>query len=104
MAALGYWCIAGLKRFWWTLVHFFGSTNYRQRIFCTLLLEMTKFSTIMGLAKSHLFPEFCELWSGVLRYHAATCISPSLMHLFCYFLVFFYFCYRVLDKPTQSSL
>jgi len=35
----------------------------------------------MGLAIRHVFPKFGELWSGVPRYHIATCNSPSLMHL-----------------------
>ena len=40
-----------------------------------------KFGSIRSLDIRRLFPEFGELWSGVPRYHAATCISPSLMHL-----------------------
>jgi len=39
----------------------------------------TKFGSF---ANRYLFPEFAELWSARLtRYHAATCVSPSLMHL-----------------------
>jgi len=33
-----HWCVPGPKGFWWTLVHFFGSTNFRQQIFCTHLV------------------------------------------------------------------
>jgi len=33
----GHWCVAGLKGFWWTLVHFFGSTNFPLRISHKLL-------------------------------------------------------------------
>jgi len=40
-----------------------------------------KFDRISGPANRQLFPEFGELWAGVPRYHAATCISHSLMHL-----------------------
>jgi len=40
-----------------------------------------KFGTVGGL---HLFSEFRELWSGGPAIPCATCISPSLMHLFIY--------------------
>jgi len=42
----------------------------------------TKFGRVRDLANWYLFSEFPELWSRVPRYHVATCISPSLMHLF----------------------
>ena len=55
----------------------------------------TTFRNVGVLARRHLFPEFGEL------YHAATCISPSLMHLFAYLVFFgrpfvkrFALCYR----------
>ena len=35
------------------------------------------------------FPNFVNFDSGVRRCHAATCISPSLMHLLIYYLVFY---------------
>jgi len=78
----------GFGELWSTIP---GAQIFDSGYFTHFFLEVTKFSTIRSLAKSHLFPEFCELWSGVVRYHAATCISPSLMHLFCYFLLFFTF-------------
>jgi len=41
----------------------------------------TKFGNVGGLPNQDSFPKFRELWSGVPWYHAATCISPSLIHL-----------------------
>ena len=35
---VGYWCVGDFKEFWWTLVHFSGSTNFRQRISRTLFV------------------------------------------------------------------
>ena len=47
-----------------------------------LLLERHKIGRVRVLASWQLFPEFHELWSGFPRYLAATCVSPSLVHLF----------------------
>jgi len=44
-----------------------------------------KFGSVRGITNRHLCLEFRELWSaGVPRYHAATCISLSLLHLSTY--------------------
>ena len=41
----------------------FRSTNFRQRISDTFCRTVTKFGIVRGLANSHLFPVFHELWS-----------------------------------------
>jgi len=67
----------------------------------------------MGLAIRHLFPKFGELWSGVPRYHMATCNSLSLMHLLCnrgsvfsavcdFFVCFFLFVTRISPEPLNG--
>jgi len=57
---------------------FLGSNIFPQRIFRTVLLsERDEILQRWGLANRNVFPEFHERWSG----GAATCISPSLVHL-----------------------
>jgi len=41
----------------------------------------TKFGRVRGLANQNLFPNFANIGRWVPWYHAATCISPSLIHL-----------------------
>ena len=48
-------------------------------IFCR---RVTKFGTIRGLVNRQLFPNFVNFGPKVSRYRAATCIRPSVMHLF----------------------
>jgi len=53
------------------------------------------------MANVHLFPEFGELWFAAQRYHAATCISPSLKHLSSYF--YCLFTKTLISKRTSGS-
>jgi len=79
----GYWCVADLKGFWWTLVYFSSEHRFLiADVSHTSCQSVAKFSSARDLVIGHLFSEFDELWSGVLQYHVATCISHSLMHLF----------------------
>ena len=57
---MGAWCIADLKGFWRTLVHFPGATL---DISHTAFWRVAKFGSVRGLANQHLFSEFRELWS-----------------------------------------
>jgi len=63
----GHLWVAGLKRFWWTLVHFSGEQKFLTLdISHTSCRSATKFGTIRGLASQHFFQffEFDELLSG----------------------------------------
>jgi len=46
--------------------HLLGSTNFRQQISCTLLLEVEQNLAWLGqgLANEHLLSEFSELWTA----------------------------------------
>jgi len=44
---------------------------------------MMKFGMVRGWPIDTYFQNFVKFGPGVPRYHVATCISPSLMHLCC---------------------
>jgi len=75
-----------LKGLWWTLVHFSGGTNFRQRICHTLLVRGWRNSAWLGVWPiDTYFPNFVNFGLEVLWYHVATCVSPWLMHMFSFF-------------------
>jgi len=79
----GHLYVAGHRLFWWTLVHVSGSRNFRQRISRTLLVGMRRNLAVLGVWQMDTYlRNLVNFGPGVPRYHAATCISPSLMHLF----------------------
>ena len=89
----GHWCIAGLKGFWWTLVRFSRSTNFWQWMSCTLLVGAWRNLAALGVWPFDIYsPNLVNFGPEVPQYHAATCISPSLMPLFCnlYFIIFMF--------------
>ena len=56
--------VAGHLLFLWTLVHFCGSTNFQQRISCTILVVAQRnLAALGGLANGHVLPKFGELRS-----------------------------------------
>ena len=88
LAQEGHWCVS---RSCGILVNFCpvsGSTNFRQRISRTFLSARRKLAGLGVWPIDTYSPEFRELLSGVPQYHAATCTSPSLMHLFLFKAVF----------------
>jgi len=72
---------------------------FRQHKFSTADISpswsATKVGSIRGLANGHLFPEFGVLCPEVRPYHAATCVSPSLMHVSIFF-------FAALRNPSVS--
>jgi len=89
----GHWCVSDTKAyacnynavinlngFWWTLVYFSArrGTDFRQRISRKIFVGSRRNSATLykDLASAHIFPEFCELLSGVPQYRAATYIGP----------------------------
>jgi len=80
----GHWWVAGLRGFWWTLVHFSGSINFRQRMFRTLVVgaRARRNLAVLGVWPISTYsPNLMNFGSGVPRHHAAKCTSLSLMHL-----------------------
>ena len=67
------------------LVHFSGTPNFRQRISRTLAVaaqrNLARLAWLGVRPTETSFRISWTLWLGVPRYHAATCVSPSLMHL-----------------------
>jgi len=61
-----HWCIAGHLLFWLTLVHFSRSKFSAADISHTFCRSATKFGVVRVLAIGCMFPEFGELWSGIL--------------------------------------
>jgi len=75
--------VAGLKKFWWSLVHFFWRTNFRSWISRTLLIRLPQnFAWLWFWPMDISSPNLVNFDSGIRQCHAATCIIPSLMHLF----------------------
>jgi len=71
----GHWCVADLDGFWWT-VHFFGSKNFRHRIFRTLLYGWWRNLATLGVwLIDTYFPTFVNLGLGVPRYHIMSYLS-----------------------------
>jgi len=98
----GYWSVAGLKGFWWTLVQFSGSTSFRQQIFRTLFVGVRQNLAVLWVWPTDTYsPNFVNFGPGVPRCHAATCISPSLMHLF--FRTFFHRNFQYLHNAILTS-
>jgi len=85
----GHLCVAGHLLFWWTLVHFFSNTNFRQRISCTLFVAAQRKLAGLGVwPVDTYFSNFMNFGLRVPRCHAVTCISPSLMRLYVSFVWF----------------
>jgi len=59
----------------------FRKHNFRQRISRTLLGARQNLAALGGLPIETYSPNFINFDLGVPRCHAATCISPSLVHL-----------------------
>ena len=78
----GHWWVADLKLCWWTLVHFSGSKNVRQRISRIFLVGgWWNLAALAVWPIDTYFPNLVHFGREVPRCHAATCVSPSLTHL-----------------------
>jgi len=75
----GYWCLADPKGFWWMLVHFSESTNFQQQISQTLFVRAWQKLARLGVWPIDIYSlNFVNFGLGVLRYHAATCMSTEI--------------------------
>jgi len=90
---------AGHLLFWWTSVHFCGSTDFRQWISDTLFVRALRNLVALVIWPIDTYsPNLVHFGQGVLWYHVATCISPSLMHLF-----FLSVCESHIQRNQQTS-
>jgi len=91
----GHWCVAGLNDFGelrssLSAAQIFDSGYLAHfRYLAELLSERdeNRQGRVRGLANQQLCHEFRELMFWVARYHAATFISPSMMHLLTFSLI-----------------
>ena len=69
-----HWWVAGLKAFWWTLVHFQVHSFLTADIADTFCHRVTKFGVAKGLTNWHLIPESRVSWTqgslDTMRRHA----------------------------------